>query len=189
MARIEIKVSDLSGEPIRDEGQAARLIVEHPGFPEPIGLDISAQEVAPHLSEQATRFVVLSLEEPDNPNPQRYVMAEEEFDRLFEAGDSTSVLDQALTNQQEEAERTRGRRGRRQGGRRQTASRRRERIDYTSPEHAGEPHRGTISEAERLYVQEHLDEVNERLRQKGMREIDPSDLTMIERYGLQPPEL
>jgi len=116
-------------------------------------------------------------------------MAVEEFDRLFEARDSTSVLEQALTHQQEEAERTRGRRDRRGGGRQQAETRQRERVDYTSPEHAGEPHRGTISEAERIYVQEHLDEVNARLREKGMREIDPSDLTMIERYGLQPPEV
>ena len=53
-----------------------------------------------------------------------------------------------------------------------------------SPEHAGEPHRGRITEAEQAYVREHLDEVNKRLRGKGMRTIDPADPTMWERYGL-----
>jgi hypothetical protein len=37
-------------------------------------------------------------------------------------------------------------------------------------------------------VREHLDEVNDRLRRQGLREINPTDLPMIERYGLQPPE-
>jgi hypothetical protein len=53
-----------------------------------------------------------------------------------------------------------------------------------SPEHAGEPHRGRITEAEKSYVREHLDQVNKRLRGKGMRTIDANDPTMRERYGL-----
>ena len=57
-------------------------------------------------------------------------------------------------------------------------------VDYSSPEHAGEPHRGRITEAEKAYVREHLAEVNQRLRGKGMRTIDASDPTMRERYGL-----
>ena len=57
-------------------------------------------------------------------------------------------------------------------------------VEYASPEHAGEPHRGRITEAEKAYVREHLDQVNRRLRGKGMRTIDPADPTMRERYGL-----
>jgi hypothetical protein len=53
-----------------------------------------------------------------------------------------------------------------------------------SPKHAGEPHRGRITEAEKSYVREHLDQVNKRLRGKGMRTIDANDPTMRERYGL-----
>ena len=47
-----------------------------------------------------------------------------------------------------------------------------------------EPHRGRITEAEKSYVREHLDEVNKRLRGNDMRTIDASDPSMRERYGL-----
>lgn len=189
MGTITVRVSDLTGEQITDEGQALRLIVEHPDFSEPIGLDVLPNEIQRHLTDERTRFVVLSLEEPDDPNPLRYVMLLDEFEDLFQAGDSFSVLENALAHQHVERERTNRRGTGRRGDRRQQPQEPRQRIDYASAEHAGEPHPGTISEAERLYVQEHLDEVNERLRQKGMREIDPTDLTMIERYGLTPPDL
>src|SRR3712207_7701375 len=59
-----------------------------------------------------------------------------------------------------------------------------QRRDFTSPEHAGEPHRGRITDAEKEYVRNNLAEVNRRLREKGMREIDPNDPEMAERYGV-----
>jgi len=92
---------------------------------------------------------------------------------------SKTILSDALRAQQE-AERPRGRRGRR------TTGEKRPRKDYTSPEHAGEPHRGRITDEEKAYVQTHLDEVNARLADKGMRKIDPNDPDMAERYGLTP---
>src|SRR5215207_4261808 len=101
MARVEIRVSDLTRTPIQDDRQAARLIVEHPDFPEPVGLDVLADEVTPHLSEDRTRFVVLSLEDPDNPNPERHVLLLDEFENLFQQTDSTSALQQAYDQQQE----------------------------------------------------------------------------------------
>lgn len=194
MARVEIRVSDLTRQPIVDEEQAARLIVEHPDYPEPIGLDVLPDEVKPYLDEEATRFVVLSLEEPDNPHPdKRYAMALDDFNQLFQTGDSESALEEAFAQQQEEQrqQKTRrkgaGRRGGRQRQQRQTRQRRQERIDYASPEYAGTPHRGTISEEEKRYVRENLREVNERLDREGKRTIDPSDPKMAADYGFQPP--
>jgi len=190
MARVTVRVSDLTGNQIRDEESSVRLNVEHPDFPEPVGLDVLPDEVLPHLSEENSRFVVVSLEDPDNPTPQRYVLSLDDFERLFETGDSTNALHSAFeTQQQEQAALTTGRSRGRQGvasGRTTGSSETRERIDYASPEHAGEPHRGTISEAEQAYVREHLTEVNQRLREKGMREIDPNDERMAMRYGLTP---
>jgi Lsr2 len=66
-------------------------------------------------------------------------------------------------------------RGRRTGG---------GRIDYSSPEHAGKPHRGRVTEAEAAYVREHFDEVNARLSSEGLRMLDPSDEKTKQRYGL-----
>jgi hypothetical protein len=186
MARITVRVSDLTGNQIQDERSSVRLFVEHPDFPEPVGLDVLPDEVLPHLSDENSRFVVVSLEDPENPNPQRYVLTFDDFERLFDTAESTSVLQDAFQAQQQEREQEEKQPRRR--GRRQDGGGKRQRVDYSSAEHAGEPHRGIISEEERIYVQTHLDEVNERLREQGLREIDPTDLTMIERYGFTPPE-
>jgi hypothetical protein len=58
-------------------------------------------------------------------------------------------------------------------------------IDYSSPEHAGNPHRGRVTEAEAAYVREHFDEVNARLSREGLRMLDPSDSKTKDRYGLK----
>ena len=89
------------------------------------------------------------------------------------------MLQRAYDSQREEQAKTR-RRGRRRADREPQT-----RIDYTSPEHAGEPHRGRITDEERAYVREHLDEVNARLRENNQRQIDPTDPKMVERYGLR----
>jgi hypothetical protein len=57
-------------------------------------------------------------------------------------------------------------------------------VNYATLEHAGEPHRGRITEAEKELVRKNLDQVNKRLREAGQREIDPSDQAMRDRYGL-----
>lgn len=48
----------------------------------------------------------------------------------------------------------------------------------------GFPRRGRTSAEERNYVKNNLDTVNARLRAAGVREIDPSDEKLAERYGL-----
>src|SRR6266508_4619026 len=57
-------------------------------------------------------------------------------------------------------------------------------VDYSSPEYAGNPHRGRVTEAEKAYVRGHFDEVNERLSSEGLRMIDPADEKTKQRYGL-----
>jgi hypothetical protein len=187
MARVTVRVSDLSGTQIPDEQSGARLIVEHPDFSEPIGLDVLAEEVQPHLSEENSRFVVLSMAEAENPNQQRYVMSLKDFERLFQTGDSTSVLQSAVETQQQEREAEISSRGSRKRAATSGTTGSRERIDYSSPEHAGKPHRGTISESEKEYVRNNLEEVNWRNREQGQPEIDPSDPRMAARYGFEPP--
>jgi hypothetical protein len=57
-------------------------------------------------------------------------------------------------------------------------------VDYSSPEYAGNPHRGRVTEAEAAYVRDHFDEVNQRLSREGLRMLDPSDEKTKQRYGL-----
>jgi hypothetical protein len=138
--------------------------------------------VLPHLSDENSRFVVVSLEDPDNPNPQRYVLTFDDFERLFDTADSTSVLQDAYKCQQQEREQERQPRRR---GRKQDGGRRQQRVDYATAEHAGEPHAGRVSPTEQEYARDHLAEVNARLRESGQREIDPNDPHMARRYGLE----
>ncbi len=58
-------------------------------------------------------------------------------------------------------------------------------IDYSSPEHAGTPHRGRVTEAEAAYVREHFDVVNKRLAAEGKPMLDPADEKTKKRYGLK----
>jgi hypothetical protein len=92
------------------------------------------------------------------------------------------VLADAYRQQQEREGRRRGRRGRRGAGER------RQRIDYGSPEFAGMPHRGRVTEAEKAYVRSNLDEVNARRVREGHDPIDPTNPRQAEKYGLSPAE-
>jgi len=133
----------------------------------------------------AQEYVAFSYFFPGDDQPQRFVMPVTEFADLFPQGNMEEALQRALTSQQKERKRPSRRRGRR--GRR-AAGQRRQRIDYASPEYAGLPHRGRLTEAEKDYVRNHLDEVNERRIQEGHAPIDPTDPEMAERYGLTAPE-
>ena len=59
-----------------------------------------------------------------------------------------------------------------------------DRIDYSSPEYAGNPHRGRVTEAEAAYVRDNFDAVNKRLSAEGKPMLDPSDPKTKKRYGL-----
>jgi hypothetical protein len=173
MGTITVKVSDLTGKIIEEE-QIGRLVVEqHPDFEGPIALEVLPSEIEGRLPQDSA-YVALAYFPPSGDQERRVLMPLDEFNSLFKDSDPETVLEKAIANQQEE---TKSRRGRK-------ATSTKERVDYASPEHAGEPHRGVISEAEREYVREHLEEVNTRLREKGMREIDPNDPKMAERYEL-----
>jgi hypothetical protein len=177
-----IKVSDLSGTEIKNEEQLARLVVEeHPGLTESVTLEVLPSEVEGRLPEEQN--YVRGTYYPSSESggaPQSFIMAVEDFNNLSQREDMATVLQNALREQQEQDGRRRGRRG----TRRTTGQQRRQRRDFASPEHAGEPHRGRITNAEKEYVRNNLAEVNRRLREKNMREIDPSDPEMAERYGV-----
>src|SRR3712207_7833149 len=94
-----------------------------------------------------------------------------------------TVLQNALSEQERQGKRRGGRRGRRRAG-----ERRAQRIDYSSPEYAGLPHRGRITDAEKEYVRNNLEEVNRRRQREGHGIIDPNDPRMARKYGLSAPE-
>jgi hypothetical protein len=179
-----IKVSDLSGDEIRNEEQLARVVVEeHPDITESVTLEVLPSEVEDSLPEKQNYVRGTYYPSPESGGVIRsFIMLVEDFNNLSQREDMITVLQNALKEQQEQDDKRRSRRG----GRRATGQRR-QRRDFTSPEHAGEPHRGRITDAEKEYVRNNLEEVNKRLAAQGIREIDPTDPEMIERYGLNAP--
>jgi hypothetical protein len=175
-----VKVSDLTGEEIRGEENLARLVVEeHPSLEDSVTLEVLPEEVEGQLPEQQNFVRVTYFPPTDNGGEERsLVLSVEEFNSLSTDFDMDTVLEDALREQQEREGRRRGRRGRRGTGER------RARVDYSSPEHAGEPHRGRITDAEKEYVRNNLEEVNTRLERAGHRIIDPENADMAERYDL-----
>jgi hypothetical protein len=115
-------------------------------------------------------LVLLTIYE-DGREPRKVAMQREDFDALAHGDDDMSTL---IANGMREVkpapERTRSRT---------------ERVDYSSVEHAGRPHRGVTTEAEKETVRDHLDAVNERLAREGHRQIDLADAALVERYGLE----
>jgi hypothetical protein len=180
-----VKFSDLSGQITEDEGELGRLVVrEHPDYAEPITLDVLPDDLG-DLSEERAQFVSLEYFAPGETLGHRLVVRREDFNGLAKNKAMDTILETALVSQRQER-RAEALEPRRRGRPRRTGTGVGERIDYTRPEYAGMPHRGRTTEAEREYVREHLDEVNARLRAAGLREIDPNDQRMQERYGLTP---
>jgi len=187
-----VKFSDLTGKVVEDESDLGRLVVEmHPRYADPIVLEVLPQEVENEL-KTAERYVLLTYARGDS-SPERYVLDLDSFNSLSKDRPMEEVLDDALINyraqqtlerrQQQAAAAPSAPEPRRRGRPRKEGAA--ERIDYTSPEHAGEPHRGRVSPEEAAYVREHFDEVNKRLSEQGMRMIDPADPKMKDRYGLE----
>jgi hypothetical protein len=180
-----IHVSDISGRE-GSGGELGRLVIhQHPDFQQvPITLDVLPEEIK--TLEAATRLVVLEYFAPGSRRGERLTVTLEDFNRLAPDGtDIKAVLFQALIEQQGQ----RAGKGNRtaDGGEpasSRRASTRRAKVDYSTLDHAGEPHRGRITEAEKRLVRQNLDEVNARLRANGMREIDPTEEAMKDRYGL-----
>jgi hypothetical protein len=177
MAVKVVHVSDVSDREGSQEELGTLEVLEHPDIGEPARLEIFPDEF--QRLQAADQIVRLRWTAPGSRRPQELTVLQETFDSLAQDRDMKTVLVSAITADHERRGRTQAsRRPRRGPGEGQG------KVDYSSPEHAGEPHRGRITEAEKAYVREHLAEVNQRLNGKGMRTIDPADPTMRERYGL-----
>jgi hypothetical protein len=178
MAVKVVHVSDVSDKEGSQEELGTLEVLEHPAIGEPARLEIFPDEF--ERLQAADRIVRLRWTPPGSRRPQELTVLQEAFDHLAQDRDMRTVLLSAITAEHERRGQPQAPRRPRRGG----GGRGRGKVDYSSPEHAGEPHRGRITEAEKSYVREHLDQVNQRLRGKGMRSIDASDPTMRERYGL-----
>jgi hypothetical protein len=169
-----VHVSDLS-DMEGSEDQLGRLVVQYPDMPEVATLEVFPEEL--ESLESAERFVRLEWTPPGERTAKVLTVSQAEFDRLAQGRDMKMLLEQAIAA-------TKGMPAGGQEPPRRRRSSGRSKVNYATLEHAGEPHRGRITEAEKELVRGNLDKINKRLREAGVREIDPNDTTMKERYGL-----
>ena len=173
MGQKTVRFSDLSGEIITRDDALARIVVhEHPELGDsPVEIEALADE-AMAIEKAALRVAVVDLYLPGEGEPIRAVMEADSFDELATDRPMSEILVAA--------------RPVRRGSRAAAAApaSRGDRTNYGDPEHAGKPHKGRITDAERQLVQERFDEINARLAGEGIRTISLDDPEHVERYGL-----
>jgi hypothetical protein len=172
MGQKTVRFSDLSGQLIMHDDALARIVVhEHPELGDvPVEIEALTEE-AETIEDAALRVAVIDLYLPDDIEPRRIVMEADAFDKLA----TQSSMAELLTAARPVRRSTKASAG---GGSRG------DRLDYTTLEHAGKPHKGKITDTEKQLVHDYLDEINERLAGQGLRTISLSEPEHVERYGL-----
>ena len=173
MGQKTVRFSDLSGQLIMHDDALARIVVhEHPELGDgPVEIEALTEE-AEAMEQAALRVAVIDLYLPDDIEPRRIVMEADAFDKLA----TQNPMDELLIAARPARRSTRSS---------ANGSSRGDRLDYTTREHAGKPHKGKITDTEKQLVRDHLDEINERLADQGLRTISLTDPEHVERYGLQ----
>lgn len=173
MGQKTVRFSDLSGELILgDDGPARIVVCEHPELGDnPVEIETLADE-AREIEKAAVDVAVVDLYFPGEDQPRRVAMDLGKFDELATDKPMSELLVTA--------------RPARRATRSATASAPKEsRVNYGTLEHAGKPHKGKTTDAEKRLVREHLEEVNERLSAQNVRTISLDDPEHVERYGLE----
>ena len=177
MAVKVVHVSDISGKEADEQSLGQLVVHEHPEYADlPVTLEVLPEEV--ESLQGASRFVTVEWLAPGVRKGERMVVSLDDFNLLAGPGVMESAVQDALIAKH----RNRPRSGAGAGGGAGRSGR--GQVNYATLEHAGEPHRGRITEAEKELVRKNLDQINKRLRDAGQREIDPSDQAMRDRYGL-----
>jgi len=164
--------SDLSGQLITGDEAPARIVVsEHPGLPDgPVEIEALTAE-ATGIEKAGGQAALVDLYFPGDEQPRRVVLAVAEFDKLATDRPMSEILASARP----------ARRSSRSGT---AAASREDRTNYATIEHAGKPHKGKTTDAEKRLVRENLGEINERLAAQNLRTISLADPEHVERYGL-----
>jgi hypothetical protein len=172
MGQKTVRFSDLSGQLIMDDDALARIVVhEHPELGDgPVEIEALTEE-AEAMAQAALRVVVVDLYLRDDIEPRRIVVEADVFDKLATDNPMSRLLVAARPARR--ASRTPA-----------SGSSRVDRLDYTTLEHAGKPHKGKTTDTEKQLVRDHLAEINERLARQGLRTISLTDPEHVERYGL-----
>ncbi|MGH3870267.1 MAG: hypothetical protein ACRDSR_01915 [Pseudonocardiaceae bacterium] len=173
MAQRMVRFSDLTNKIIEDDA-AVRIIVEqHPALCDgPVEIEASKDEVD-LIRNGALSVVGLKLYQGDGSAPEAVTMEIEAFNGLAAGMDMAGIIQQAkpayLPRKQV----------------RPAPMSTIDKLDYSTLEHAGKPHRGKTTEAEKNTVRNNLAAVNDQLKSDGIRTIDLDNAEHVARYGLE----
>jgi len=172
MGQKTVRFSDLSGQLILDDDALARIVVhEHPELGDgPVEIEAMIEE-AEAMEQAALRVAVVDLYLHDDIEPRRIVVEADVFDKLATDNPMSQLLIAARPT-------------RRASKAAASGTSRGDRLDYTTLEHAGKPHKGKTTDTEKQLVRDHLADINERLARQGIRTISLTDPEHVERYGL-----
>jgi hypothetical protein len=176
-----VRFSDLSGQLITEEDTLTRVVVlEHPELGDsPVEFEALLDETRT-IEKSALAVAVLELHLPGEDEPRRVTVDLEAFDAMA----TDTAMSELLITARPARKSSRTASATSSRGSRASTGSGTSKVNYATLEHAGEPHKGKITDTEKQLVQEHLDEINDRLVSQGLRTISLADPDHVERYGL-----
>ncbi len=173
VAQRMVRFSDLTNKIIEDDSVVRIVVEQHPALGNgPVELE-AAQDEVELIRKGALSVVSLKLYQGNGSEPEAVTMEIEEFNKLAGGTDMVDVIRRAQPAYPP----------RKQA--RPAAASAIDKLDYSALEHAGKPHRGKVTDAEKEAVRNNLPVINERLKQDGIRTIDPDNAEHVARYGLE----
>jgi hypothetical protein len=173
MAQRLVRFSDLTNKIIEDDAVVRIVVEQHPALENgPVEIEASEDEVEP-IRKGALSLVTVKLYQGNGSAPETVTMEIEEFNNLAGGVDMEDVIRRA---------------GPAYPPRKQTRSAPLsavDKLDYSTLQHAGKPHRGKTTDAEKETVRANLAVINERLKSDGIRIIDLDNAEHVTRYGLE----
>ncbi|HEY0932840.1 MAG TPA: hypothetical protein VGD91_03770 [Trebonia sp.] len=181
MGQKTVRFSDLSEQLITEDSALVRIVVhEHPELDgQPVEIEAHLDEVEA-ITDAGLQVAVVDLYAAGETEPRRVTLDAAVFDKLAAARPMAELLIAARPARRAPKPRA--------AAAPAAAPGERDRIDYSTLEHAGQPHKGKTTDAEKRLVREHLAEINQRLAEQGLRTIDLRDPGHVERYGLEEPD-
>ena len=180
MGQKTVRFSDLSGQLITEEDTLTRVVVlEHPELGDsPVEFEALLDE-AQAIEKSAVRVAVVELHLPGEEEPRRVTVDLDGFDAMA----TDTAMSELLITARPARKPTRTASATSSRGSRASSGSGASKVNYSTLEHAGEPHKGKITDIEKQLVQEHFDEINDRLVSQGLRTISLADPDHVERYG------
>lgn len=172
MGQRVVRFSDLTNKIIEDDAVARIVIEQHPALENgPVEIEAAQDEIT-HVLGTSLDVVSFKVFMGDGSAPETVTMEIAAFNKLADGMDISDVIRRAQPAYP---------------SRRQTrpSPASADKLDYASLEHAGKPHRGKTTDAEKKIVRNNLDKINDRLERDGLRTIRLDDAEMVARYGLE----